>query len=406
MRPLRVAVIGLRGIPSNYGGVEVACERLYSILASKGHSVTAYCRPEYAPPRGPAFHNGIRLLAAPAIRWKSFDTLSYSTWSVLAAALKGNYDVIHLHTLAPGLLSGVCRLLQIPTVVTVHGLDWKRAKWGGMGSAVLQAAERSIVKHASAVIVVSENLQSYFYNKYQRTTCYIPNGVDTRLTSLTDESVLAQFALHPQGYVAYIGRLVPEKRVEDLIRAFLRTETTQHLAIVGEAGYTDSYEQSLRRLASDDSRIVFTGLQRGDALEVLFRNATACVFPSALEGLPLALLECLAYGTPAIATDIAPHQELLANIPGHDLFFQVGDTSGLTELLHRVIGSPQRYKTIAVEAQAKVVVRYNWEDIAQATEAVYEEATMPRSKKRHSATMYGSCSPRDGDNIGVVRHCP
>ncbi len=375
-RPLRIAVIGLRGIPSRYGGVETACDRLYSILASRGHHVTAYCRPEYVRTSSTGSYRGITLIGAPSIRWKALDTLSYAATSLLTAMLQERYDVIHLHTLAPGLYAGLCRLLRTPTVVTVHGLDWQRAKWKGAGATVLRAAERVIVGHATSIIVVSEALQTYFRTEYGRSTQYIPNGVDWAPDRHHDGAeTLARFGLTVGQYITYIGRLVPEKRVDDLIRAFRSTDTSHRLAIVGEAGYTDRYRQQLHELARNDARVVFTGQQDAGAVEAIFRGAAAFVLPSSIEGLSVALLECMSYGTPAIASDIPPNRQLLGPVAEYDLFFAAGDVEALTDRLRRVLSQPAKYTRIALAARARARSEYGWDAVADATEAVYRDVT-------------------------------
>jgi glycosyltransferase involved in cell wall biosynthesis len=184
---------------------------------------------------------------------------------------------------------------------------------------------------------------------------------------------LAQWGLGEGEYVVYVGRLVPEKRVEDLIRAFRSIDTPLRLAIVGEGGYSEDYVTGLRSRAGGDPRILFTGRQTGETLDALVQSAAAYVLPSEMEGLPMSLLECMEHGTPAVVSDIPPNRELLGGIEGYDLFFPSRDVRALAGRLRRVMKDPV-YREVAARARAHVRDAYGWAEQAEATEAVFRRA--------------------------------
>lgn len=188
---------------------------------------------------------------------------------------------------------------------------------------------------------------------------------------LADHSVLGQFGLKPKEYFLYLARLVPEKRTQDLVRAFARVKSDKKLVIAGEAGYTDSYVTGLRELAATDRRVQFVGFQRGNAVHSLFHNASGYVLPSEIEGLPLALLEAMSHGTVPLVSDIAPHRELLGSIPGYDLFFTPGDIDGLAASLTKVLAHPAHYEDIGRKIRTFVEANYGWETITALTEKLY-----------------------------------
>ena len=373
-RPLRIASIGARGVPSAYSGIERACESLYTRLVDRGHHVTFYCRPEYAP-RGREVYRGILLEPTPNIATRSMDTLSSVFTALNHASLFGRFDLVHLHAIAPGFFSFIPRVRNLPIVVTIQGLDWQRAKWKGLGSKVIKQSERSLVRDARRMIVVSHDLKSYYESAYGRLTSYIPNGVEKVTSSMyADTSVLAEFGLKPKEYFLYLARLVPEKCPHDLIRAYAQLRTEKKLVIAGEAGYTDAYVAELKQLASTDKRVIFTGFQRGNTVHTLFHNSVGYVLPSEMEGLPLSLLEAMSHGIVPIVSDIAPHRELLASIPKYDLFFRPHDVEGLLCCLNRVLANPDHYVSLAADVQASVESRFSWDLIMAQTEALYYDA--------------------------------
>jgi glycosyltransferase involved in cell wall biosynthesis len=260
----------------------------------------------------------------------------------------------------------------IPAVATVHGLDWQRAKWKGLGAKVLKYSEGSMLRNVDRVVVVSRELQRYYAEQYGRETVYIPNGVEpVRDSDYTNSTVLQEFGLTPRHYLLYLGRLVPEKRVEDLILAYRAVHSSCKLVIAGESGFTKGYVASLRFLAAEDPRVVFTGLQKHSAAHGLLHNASVVVAPSALEGLPMSLLECMQHGTPAVVSDIPPHRELLGSIAGYDLFFPTANTQALRAKLELVLGAQVKYRQIAEDAKAFVSLMHSWPAIAARTEALF-----------------------------------
>jgi glycosyltransferase involved in cell wall biosynthesis len=389
---LRIAVIGPRGIPSAYSGIERVAESLYAELARRGHAITVYCRPEYVP-KGPLCYRGVTLRRAPALRGRALGTLSHVACSTAHALLRGNFDVIHLHALAPGLLAPLANVRNVPTVATVQGLDWQRAKWKGLGSVVLQQAERTMVRAVDEIVTVSHDLESYFQARYGRHTVRIPNGTDvTPNEGPVDAALLKRYALRPHEYLLFVARLVPEKRVEDLIQAFRLTKTSFRLALVGDSSHTDAYAARLRRLAAGDARIVFMGTQPREQLDMLFRAAALFVLPSELEGMSMALLQSLEMGVPAIVSDLPVHRELLEGTSGYDLFFPPGDVVALSDRLTRAITHMHGYRDVALRVQQHIRAQYGWPAIAERTEALYYAV----AARRRQSTADGTAKASNG----------
>jgi glycosyltransferase involved in cell wall biosynthesis len=370
---LRIGVIGTRGIPGAYSGVERVAEHIYPRLAERGHRITVYCRTAAGETGTLPPYRGVRRVGLPAVRSRALETLSHNLLSAGHALLAERFDLIVLEALAAGLMSHATRLRSVPTVVRVHGLDWQRAKWGALATRVLRAGELAAVRHAAEIIVVSRELQRYFDETYGRSVAYIPNGVagDDAHAAPKATDVLAGFGLTPGRYLVFVGRLVPEKRVQDLIVAFRRLDPPWRLAIVGESSYTDAYVARLRALADADPRIVFTGFQRGEALEALLGHAAAFASPSELEGLPMSVLESLDRGVPTVLSDIAPHRELVADVPGYDLFHPVGDIAALHARLRQVLGDAAGHRALADRARARVRSQFSWDVIAARTEETF-----------------------------------
>jgi len=369
---MRIVMIGQRGVPATFGGIERHVEEVGAALVSRGHEVTVFCRSNYVQDSR-STHRGMTLCGLQTVGTKHLDAICHSVLSS-AAALRSGFDVVHYHALGPGLAAPLPRWLSTARVVqTVHGRDDQRAKWAPPARAVLKLGSWMSARVPDSTIVVSQDLAAFYRRCYHQDVRYIPNGV-TMTRARRGAAALNRFGLQPGRYLLFVGRLVPEKAPDMLIKAFGRIAGDLKLVVVGGSSFSSSYVTTLERLASADSRVCLTGFQYGPALEELYANAAAFVNPSSLEGMPLTLLDAAGSGTPVVASDIAPHLEVLGRRdgPGRRLF-RSGDESDLLGALGRALADPVRERFGASALRDEVLAAYQWDQVAEATEAVYEE---------------------------------
>jgi glycosyltransferase involved in cell wall biosynthesis len=362
-------MIGQRGVPATFGGVEHHVEELGSRLAQRGHRVTVYCRPNYVRTGAPTYR-GMRIRSVPTIGTKHLDAIVHSALSTGAAMFDG-IDVVHYHALGPGLPSFLPRYLSRAKVVqTIHGLDSRRAKWGPAARFVLDAAERLSARVPDATIVVARDLAEHYRARYGRCTWRIPNGVVPPKPRAADE-IVRRYGLRPGRYVLFVGRLVPEKAPDLLIRAFRAVPGDVRLVLAGGSSFTDRYTESLHRAATSDPRVLLTGYVHGPTLEELYTNAGVFALPSLLEGLPLTLLEAASYGIPIVASDIPPHLEVLFESGPGRRMVAAGDSEALGRALRADLANGNEERPAAEAAAKDVLARYDWDRVTDQTEAVY-----------------------------------
>jgi glycosyltransferase involved in cell wall biosynthesis len=255
-------------------------------------------------------------------------------------------------------------------VQTIHGLDNQRAKWNRMARAALGTAHWLSGRVPDVRIAVSRTLATHYDDRFGTDTRYVPNGVaDPR--RVPAHQITTRFGLTAGGYLLLVGRLVPEKAADLLIRAFRRLGTRLKLAVVGGSSFTDDYVAALRTAAGGDPRIVFTGFAYGDLIAELYTNAAGFVQPSRLEGLPLTLLEAASYGLPVVASDIQPHVELLGRDgPGRRLFAD-GDEDALVRALGRMLADPDGERLGAHVHGSRLRAHYTWDAAARDVEQIY-----------------------------------
>lgn len=366
---LRIAMIGQRGVPATFGGVEHHVEELGSALTDRGHEVIVFTRANYASEHHER-HRGMIVRRLPTVNTKHLDAIVHSGLSTVAA-MRDSVDIVHYHAVGPGIPAFVPRIASSAKVLlTVHGLDGERAKWGRGARAVLKSAEWLSARVPNATIVVSRDLADHFASRYARSTWYIPNGVKESTRRPASE-ISERFGLAEGSYLLFVGRMVPEKAPDLLIRAFREIDGDLRLVLAGGSSFTDAYERTLHTLARNDPRVITTGYVYGPTLDELYTNAAAFVLPSSLEGMPLTLLEALSYGTPVVASDIPPHLEILGSeAPGRRIF-RSGDQTGLRRALERVLLEPAEERAGADSLRSSILERYRWEDVAERTERAY-----------------------------------
>ena len=371
-RPLRVAMIGHKRIPSREGGVEIVVDELSTRMVKLGCEVDAYNRygkhtagKRFDERRG-KYYNGIRLITIPTPKSSSLNAIVYSFLAALRS-LFGGYDVIHFHAEGPCTMLCIPKIFGIHTVATIHGLDWQRSKWGNFASKVLKSGERMAAKHADEVIVLSQNMQVYFREVYQRETHFIPNGIncpEIRANSLIKET----YGLEKDGYLLFLARIVPEKGLHYLIEAFGQVKTSKKLVIAGGSSHSHEYMDKIRSMAAQDNRIIMTDFVHGQCLEELYSNAYLFVLPSDVEGMALGLLEAMSFGNCCVVSDIEENKEVVEE---HAVTFQKGNVQDLKEKLQQLIDSPEEVLKYKKTSQEFICEKYNWDSVVNETLTLY-----------------------------------
>ncbi len=360
---MKIAMIGQKGIPATYGGIERHVEEIGARLVARGHEVSVYCRYYYT--RVKNRHRGMKLIRLPSIKTKHFDTATHCALSTLDAVVRG-FDVVHFHALGPSLFSFLPRLRGSKTVVTVHGLDWQREKWGAVASWILKRCEYTAVSFPTRSIVVSRTLQEYFREKYGVETTVIPNG--TNIPTPRALSRLKKKGLEPRKYILFVGRLVPEKGCHFLVDAYEKLETDAKLVIAGGSSFSSEYVDSLKKHASD--KILLLDYVYGDALEELWSNALLVALPSTIEGLSISLLEALSYGKCVLVSDIAENMEVVEDCAPS---FKSQDVEDLRRQLEKLLGAPELLVEYEEKAREHILRRFTWDGVTNSLEQLYQE---------------------------------
>lgn len=367
---MKIAMIGHKYVPSREGGIEVVVDNLSTRMVSLGHEVTLFNRKRKEYPLISEY-KGCKVKNIFTINKKSLDAIVYAFFATLKAkkmAKKGELDIIHFHAEGPCLFLNLLpkrKKRKYKIVVTIHGLDWQRGKWGGLATKVILRGEKQAVKYADEIIVLSRNNKQYFANEYHRTVKYIPNGIESPVLH-EPEIIKNKYNLDKNNYILFLARIVPEKGLHYLIDAWKlvkqQISTDKKLVIAGGDSHCSDYFKEVMEKVKDDESIVTTGFVQGQELQELYSNAYLYVLPSDIEGMPMSLLEALSYGNTCLVSDIPENTEVI----NEDCFvFKRGDVDRLRHQLKKII-------RMNINSHENAIIPFTWDEVVEQTLDIYK----------------------------------
>lgn len=368
---MKIAIIGHKRIPSNEGGIEKGVEMHAVRMAARGHQVVVYNRgghnifgKEYDRKRGKTY-KGVRMITVPTVSGRACVPF-YSFLATLHAAIV-RYDVVSYRASGSCIMIPLAKLFGLRCVASLHGIDSKRDKWGRFARWYLELGERMAAMKADVCLVLSSNMKSYIKKTYGTDSLMFANGI-TQPEIRRPDKIQKQFGLEKDSYILSLGRIVPEKGIHILIKAFQACHTDKKLVIAGGAEENSRYYEELIRLAAGDKRILFTGFVRGQVIGELYSNAWIFVLPSNLEGMANSLLEAMSYGCCCLVSDIPENMEVVGD---HAASFRKGDEEDLRAQLTWLLENPDRILSYRSAAAEHVLSRYSWDRVVDQMLEVY-----------------------------------
>ncbi|MCB1018529.1 MAG: DUF1972 domain-containing protein [Bryobacterales bacterium] len=359
---MRIALVGTRGIPANYGGFETFAEELSTRLAARGHQVTVYCRTNNVSTRAKTYR-GVRLVHLPTIPHKYFDTLAHTGFATLDLLFR-RADVALYCNGANAAYTWMPRLTGIPTALNVDGLERQRKKWNALARSWYGVSERWSTWMPTAMISDARVIEKYYLETYGKVSHCIAYGaqagrVDSRET-------LDRLGLEPGGYFLYVSRMEPENNALLVVKAFERTGTNKKLVMVGDAPYAAEYIRQIK--ATKDPRILFPGSIYGKGYGELQSHCFAYIHATEVGGTHPALIEAMARAVPVLYL-CTPENEEVAGEAG--IGFRRDETS-LAEEIERLCSLPQTARDELAQASETVArTRYDWERVTDQYEELF-----------------------------------
>lgn len=364
---MKIALLGTRGIPASYSGFETCVEQLGQRLVQRGHQVTVYCRSHHITYAQP-YYKGMRLVKLPTIANKYLDTIVHSFVSSLHVLLQ-RYDIALYFIAGNSPVTWIPRLVGTKSILNVDGLDWKREKWPAPAKKYIQFAEYLATKLPNAYITDSRIVQGYYRDRFGSEPPYIPYG--SEVERLAPGETLKHYDLEPGRYVLFVGRLVPENCAHHLVESFCGLDTDLKCVIVGDAAYAQDYIHSLKAMAQDDPRVVFTGYVFGKGYHELGSNAHIFVETSGVGGTHPALTEAMAFGNCIVVHNTPENLETIGD--AGFAYDGIEGASSLRQVLERLIADPKLVQEYRQHARHRAETTYTWEAVTDDYERLFHK---------------------------------
>jgi glycosyltransferase involved in cell wall biosynthesis len=360
---VKLAIIGTRGVPANYGGFETFAEELGSRLAARGHEVTVYGRRGFIDPQLGEYR-GMQLVVLPAFRSKHLETVSHTLLAALHAARRG-FDVVLMCNAANAPFVRILQMAGIPVALNVDGLERKRQKWGIAGRSYYRLGECLAARLPNALITDAEVIRRYYRRAYGAASEMIVYGGDLEAPEKSD--VLAEFGLEPRGYLLYVSRFEPENNPDRVLEAYRRMEESRPLVMVGGAPYARGLTRRVAELA--DERVLLPGPIYGEGYRQLLFNCRAYIHATEVGGTHPALVEAMGAGRPVLYYDTPENREVAGDA---GLRFRFEGDNRLDVIVSSVIDDEERLSEMGRRSRSRVEERYQWSDVADRYEEVLE----------------------------------
>ena len=365
---MRIAILGIRGIPAKYSGFETFAKELAPRLVERGHDVTGYGR-RGAVEWTDSHYKGVRLVVLPTIHTKHLDTPVHTLLSCFHA-LSQHYDAVLVCNAANALLIAPLRMAGIRVVLNVDGIERLRKKWGPAGRAWFWMSEYLSTRIPSAIVADASVIQSYYQDRWGAESTMIPYGANTDRPEGT--LALGTYGVEPRRYLLVVTRLEPENNTELVVRAFSRVKTDMRLVVVGDTPFPSDYKNRLRALAERDPRVVMTGFVYGAPCRELQANLYCYVHAADVGGTSPALLEAMALGGYVVVSGTAQNLEV---IDGIGLSYEPGSEDSLVERLQYAVDHPDEADASRGPARSRVETVYSWEAVTDAYEDLLTATT-------------------------------
>lgn len=347
---MRIAILGTRGIPANYGGFETFAEELSTRLARRGHEVFVYCREKQAF----AEYRGVHLIYLPTIHHKYLDTLAHTFVSTFHLLLHRADAALYCNA-ANAVFTILPRMTGIPVALNVDGIERKRRKWNVFARAWYQMSEYLATILPDKFVTDAEAIRAYYQERYKKDSLFIPYGADP--VRVETRGALEELGLEPYRYFLYVSRMEPENRALEVREAFEQVETTMKLALIGDAPHAEEYIGRVRD--TKDPRIVMPGAIYGTGYRELGSWCFAYIHATEVGGTHPALIEAMGRGNVVIYLDTPENTEVCGE---SGLAYE--NDEGLAARIKQVIEMTERERDcLRVKAAERAWERYNWEAV-------------------------------------------
>ena len=370
---IKVAMIGTKGIPAKWGGIEKYIEEVGKRLVQRRHEVTVFGSKWFCGNYHKSYYHGIKIRSVPSIHKQSTDALSNGFISTLYTLIE-DYDIVHLHGYASYFYVPIINLLNKKTVITAHGMEsgWDNPKYGSTARKIIKAAFKIGITKADIVTTVADHLCRRIMSEFGIDSTVVPSGISIE-SIIKPDIIKEKYKLNGNDYILFLGRIDPIKRVDWVVALSDVIDSNFRVVIAGgpQDASSAEYFELLKKKASNSRKCIFTGPVSGKEKQELLSNCRLFVTPSLNEGLPVALLEASSFERLCLASDIPAHREVIDDGLTGFLFDSKDENTLLKKTLQLLFLPENQSSNICKSAKEKVLQKFNWDVSTSLIEKTY-----------------------------------
>lgn len=385
---MRIAIIGTKGIPAKWGGIEKYVDEIGKRLVLRGHDVTVFGSKWYLKEYTGKWYQGVRIIKVPAIHSQSVDALSNGFFATIYT-LFSKYDIVNFHGYGSYFFVPIIKFTGKITVITSHGLidrQWRNPKYGEFALNILRNAGKIGIQRGDYVTTVAPYWKKRIMEEYGVNAHILASGLDTA-KKVKPDIIKMKYGLYGDDYILFLGRIDPIKRVDWVIDLAGKIGNKYKVVIAGgvQDSKTENYLKQLKKRVGDNDNVVFTGAVAGKEKSELFGNCKLLINPSSSEGLPVVALEAMSYGKVCIASNIPGHREIIAHGENGFLFNSESKKEFYAIARKCVEMEKNVFEKIGTNARQNVSEVYNWDRTARHTEELYVKFLEDRKARKNKS---------------------
>ncbi len=357
-KPLRIAILGHRGIPSSYGGFETFAEEIGKCLVRLGCDVTAYCRSNYFKEKPKNYH-GVKLIYLPTIAHKQLDTFVHSFLSTFHLIFKNTADAILMVNVGNAPFALLAKIFGKKVIFCVDGLDWQRKKWGFFSRMYLKFCSRFAHLSAHKLVTDAGSVQEFYRTHRRADSSMIPYGteIDYSETEANKKNELDKLGLTEKKYFIYVARFEPENNPLMVVEAYVKSGSNIPLVMIGDNRYNKAYVEKVKQ--AGNKKVLFLGYLFGEQYKILLKNALGYIRAAEVGGASPAVIEAMGRGLCIIANNKPENKEMLGTT---GIYFNL-NVKDLSQVLKNLSTNPSLMEERGKKSQQRAILIYNWDKI-------------------------------------------
>ncbi|THG30627.1 glycosyltransferase family 1 protein [Glaciibacter flavus] len=348
-------MLGTHGIPASYGGFETAAENIAKDMLAHGWEPVVYCQGSGSGPIVVDEWNGISRVTIPVARDGWLGTSEFDWRSIMHAVRSGDPCLTFGYNTA--LFNVVQRVMGIPNVINMDGIEWSRARWGKFRQAILYVNERIACLVGNELIADHPQIAAYLSRKAPSgkitTITYGANAVDS-----ASVAPVAHLHLIPGRYLTLVCRPIPENSILELVRAFSRRHRGVLLAVVGGYSLGDDYQRAVMAAASDEVKFVGP-VYEPSSLAALRFHGLGYLHGHTVGGTNPSLVEAMAAGNPIVA-----HDNVYNRWVAQDSALYFRDEDQADEAISQILESTDVRSRLSQRARDRHAEEFTWTHVA------------------------------------------